>query len=707
MENLKYLDELEAKSIYIIREAYRNFKGHIAALVSWGKDSVTGDAELYYKIDNKLYYSTIEEMFRKITPKERWVLNGKEFILPKEKVEVLSLEGKKFGKIKVCWKPVRTLIRHKTKKQVFKFTTSTKLSIKTTGDHSLVKPSDYLQIIEARKLKKGDSLIGVNDYNFDVPDIKYINGIKITPRLLVLMGLWFADGCYAKGKRIIISTGGDKEVLEFLKKFKRKLSKRERIYLEIRKKFGKIPKRLPYKEVLKIAARFRVKKSNVYYVLKHKDKLRERLKNRFVEIKTKANGDVWIYSKSLVDTLKKLGCIYKNKKKVFPKWLLVASNKQIGYFLAGFIQGDGSCSKNGVFIYNANLNIIKSLRVLLTRLGIQHGMAKHNAQLSGFKSNSEYLYSINIRSIQGLQRFKQVIPQIFTKLKKVKIDKNKKKCSKYPISYRKIEKIEKLRAKTRVFYDLEVEDTNLFIANNLVCHNSTTMLYLIKKAFFGEIPFPVLHIDTSYKFKEIYEFRDKLKKEWGFELIIAKNEEALKAGMGPWKGRLVCCTALKTEALKQAIEKYKFKALLAAIRRDEHVVRAKERYFSPRDKDFHWNYLKQPPELWEQFNVELDETQTHLRVHPMLHWREIDIWRYIKREKIPVVPLYFSGYKKKGYRYRSIGCEPCVVPVPSEAKTIDEIIEELKTTKIAERAGRVQDKEKAFMMQKLRALGYM
>ena len=236
--------------------------------------------------------------------------------------------------------------------------------------------------------------------------------------------------------------------------------------------------------------------------------------------------------------------------------------------------------------------------------------------------------------------------------------------------------------------------------------DSTTLLYLVRKSFFGEVPIPVVHIDTSYKFKEIYEFRDRLVKEWNLKLIIARNEEALKQGMNPSRGKLECCTALKTQALKQAIERYGFKALLLAIRRDEHGIRAKERYFSWRDKDFKWDYINQPPELWEQFN-QIEDAETHMRVHPMLHWREIDIWRYIKREGIPVVPLYFSGARKPGYRYRSIGCEPCCLPVRSEADAIDKIIREIENTKIPERAGRAQDKEKAYMMQKLRALGYM
>ena len=236
--------------------------------------------------------------------------------------------------------------------------------------------------------------------------------------------------------------------------------------------------------------------------------------------------------------------------------------------------------------------------------------------------------------------------------------------------------------------------------------DSTTMLYLVKKAFFGEVPVPVIHIDTSYKLKEIYEFRDRLAREWNLNLIIARNEEALKSGMGPEKGRLACCTAIKTQALKQVISEHGFKALLAAIRRDEHAIRAKERTFSPRE-NFSWNYCNQPAELWNHYATK-EESTLHFRVHPMLHWREIDIWRYIKREGIPVVNLYFAKQVNgKWLRYRSIGCAPCCKPVESKADSVDKIIEELEVTKTPERAGRVQDKEREYMMQKLRALGYM
>ncbi len=233
--------------------------------------------------------------------------------------------------------------------------------------------------------------------------------------------------------------------------------------------------------------------------------------------------------------------------------------------------------------------------------------------------------------------------------------------------------------------------------------DSSTMLYLCRKAFFGRIPFPVVHIDTSYKFKEIYAFREKYAKEWNLNVIIARNDGALREGVCPEKGKFTCCTELKTNALKELLKKHKFKALYLAIRRDEHGIRAKERIFSPRDEDFEWDYRNQPPELWDQYKTKAKEEE-HLRVHPLLGWREIDIWEYIRRENIPITPLYLA---KDGKRYRSIGCHCCCNPVPSQADTVDKIIEELKTSKVSERSGRAQDKESEYMMQKLRSLGYM
>lgn len=233
--------------------------------------------------------------------------------------------------------------------------------------------------------------------------------------------------------------------------------------------------------------------------------------------------------------------------------------------------------------------------------------------------------------------------------------------------------------------------------------DSTTLLWLCRKAFLGKLPFPVLHIDTNYKFKEIYAFRETYVKAWGLDLLVAKNEKALAGGMNSQRGKFECCHALKTQALQEAMARHRFEAIMLAIRRDEHGIRAKERHFSPRNSDQRWNYQSQPPELWDLFHTRLGEDQ-HFRVHPMLGWREIDIWRYIQREKIPVVDLYFA---KKGQRFRSIGCETCCAPVTSQANTLPRIIRELETTTVSERSGRAQDKEDSYNMQKLRSLGYM
>jgi sulfate adenylyltransferase subunit 2 len=233
--------------------------------------------------------------------------------------------------------------------------------------------------------------------------------------------------------------------------------------------------------------------------------------------------------------------------------------------------------------------------------------------------------------------------------------------------------------------------------------DSTVLVHLARKAFLGPVPIPVIHIDTTFKFKQIYDFRRRYARKWGLELLVARNDEALKS-ISPAQGRFECCHALKTEALKQIVQARGFKALLVAIRRDEHAIRAKERCFSLRDKEFKWDYGNQPMELWAEHYKTRGNKESHFRVHPLLGWREIDIWKYIKQEKLPVVSLYLA---RKGQRYRSIGCECCCQPVASSADSLDKIVSELNVTAVAERSGRVQDKEKAYMMQKLRSLGYM
>ncbi len=234
--------------------------------------------------------------------------------------------------------------------------------------------------------------------------------------------------------------------------------------------------------------------------------------------------------------------------------------------------------------------------------------------------------------------------------------------------------------------------------------DSNVLLWLARKAFYGHVPLPLVHIDTSYKIPEMIEFRDRYAKEWNLNLIVGQNKKALDEGMNHTLGRINCCTALKTNGLHQIMEQYDYKGLILGIRRDEESTRAKERYFSPRDKNFEWDFKDQPPELWDQFKTNFDEN-THIRIHPLLHWTEVNVWEYIKRENIPVVSLYFAN--KEGKRYRSLGCAPCTATIDSPAKNVDEIIAELKATRTSERAGRAQDQEDTYAMQKLRSKGYM
>ena len=233
--------------------------------------------------------------------------------------------------------------------------------------------------------------------------------------------------------------------------------------------------------------------------------------------------------------------------------------------------------------------------------------------------------------------------------------------------------------------------------------DSNVMLWLARKAFFGHVPFPVVHVDTKHKIPEMIQFRDRVAKEWNLPLIVGENTEALAVGTGPHLGRVTCCTALKTEGLKQVLSQHGYTGVIAGIRRDEEGTRAKERVFSPRTEQAEWDFKDQPPEFWDQFKTDF-APGTHLRIHPLLAWTELDVWRYIEREQIPVVELYFS---KNGRRYRSLGCAPCTGSVESNASTVAEIIEELETTKISERSGRAQDQESEDAFERLRAGGYM
>ncbi|MBU3759852.1 MAG: sulfate adenylyltransferase subunit 2 [Candidatus Omnitrophica bacterium] len=260
--------------------------------------------------------------------------------------------------------------------------------------------------------------------------------------------------------------------------------------------------------------------------------------------------------------------------------------------------------------------------------------------------------------------------------------------------------------------------------------DSTVLLWLARKAFLGHVPFPLVHIDTAYKLPEMIAYRDRLALEWGLNMVYGQNREALEKKQTFPDGaldRVSCCKALKTEALRNTLSgqwpRYRmdhqlrkyvpdtnrepYTGVIVGVRADEEGSRSKERYFSPRDKRNDWDVGDQPPELWNQFKTDF-APGTHIRIHPLLDWTELDIWEYIDRENIPVTDLYFD--RGEGKRYRSLGCHPCTFPVDSTAKNVKDIVQELKTGKfrnIAERSGRAQDKEDGGGLETLRRGGYM
>jgi sulfate adenylyltransferase subunit 2 len=210
-----------------------------------------------------------------------------------------------------------------------------------------------------------------------------------------------------------------------------------------------------------------------------------------------------------------------------------------------------------------------------------------------------------------------------------------------------------------------------------------------------------MHVDTGKKFPEMYAFRDRYAAEWDLDLIVEPCPpiEAVDPTLPP----AARSAARKTEGLKLALAKHKFDGLIAGIRRDEEPTRAKERVFSPRGTEGGWDVRDQPPEFWDQFNAS-PPPGAHLRIHPILHWTELDIWNYTRREGIPIIPLYLA---RDGKRYRSLGDSDITFPVASQAATIDQVVAELEDSNTSERAGRAMDHESEDAFERLRVSGYL
>ena len=263
--------------------------------------------------------------------------------------------------------------------------------------------------------------------------------------------------------------------------------------------------------------------------------------------------------------------------------------------------------------------------------------------------------------------------------------------------------------------------------------DSSVMLHLAKKAFHpSKLPFPIMHIDTTWKFSEMIEFRDKTANEQGLDLIVHINPEGQKMNISPFThGSAKHTEIMKTEGLKQAIDKYQFDVAFGGARRDEEKSRAKERIFSFRSKEHRWDPKKQRPELWNIYNSYKNKGET-IRVFPLSNWTELDIWQYIHLEKIPIVPLYFSKIRPvverdgtlilvddgripleegeepimKSVRFRTLGCYPLSGAVESEADTLPDIIQEMLLTTTSERQGRTIDFDTKSSMEKKKQEGY-
>jgi sulfate adenylyltransferase subunit 2 len=263
--------------------------------------------------------------------------------------------------------------------------------------------------------------------------------------------------------------------------------------------------------------------------------------------------------------------------------------------------------------------------------------------------------------------------------------------------------------------------------------DSSVMLRLALKAFFpAKPPFPLMHIDTTWKFREMIEFRDRMARELGFDLIIHINEEGVRQGIGPFShGSALYTDIMKTEGLKQALDKYKFDAAFGGARRDEEKSRAKERIFSFRTATHRWDPKKQRPELWNLYNARVKSGES-IRAFPLSNWTELDIWQYIYLENIPIVPLYLSKVRPvverdgvlilvdderiplgpgekpqmKSVRFRTLGCYPLTGAVESTAATLPDVIQEMLLARTSERQGRVIDHDQAGSMEKKKQEGY-
>jgi sulfate adenylyltransferase subunit 2 len=301
------------------------------------------------------------------------------------------------------------------------------------------------------------------------------------------------------------------------------------------------------------------------------------------------------------------------------------------------------------------------------------------------------------------------------------------------LTHRTLTHLERLEAESIQIMREVVAECDKPVMLYSIGKDSAVMLYLALKAFYpAKLPFPLLHVDTKWKFRDMYAFRARMAEEHGFELLVYTNPEGLAQGINPFThGSAIHTDVMKTQALKQALDKYGFDAAFGGARRDEEKSRAKERVFSFRSAQHRWDPKNQRPELWRIYNTRKHKGES-IRVFPMSNWTELDIWQYIYLRNIPIVPLYFAAERPvverdgtlimvdddrmplypgeqpmmKKVRFRTLGCYPLTGAIESEADTLPAIIQEMLLTTSSERQGRVIDHDQSASMEKKKQEGY-
>ncbi|WP_245686151.1 sulfate adenylyltransferase subunit CysD [Terasakiispira papahanaumokuakeensis] len=301
-----------------------------------------------------------------------------------------------------------------------------------------------------------------------------------------------------------------------------------------------------------------------------------------------------------------------------------------------------------------------------------------------------------------------------------------------PVSEQRMTHLKQLEAESiHIIREVAAEFDNPVMLYS-IGKDSSVMLHLARKAFYpGTPPFPLMHINTTWKFREMISFRDRMAREAGMELLVHSNQEGLAQGINPFEHGSHYTDVMKTEALKQALDKYGFDAAFGGARRDEEKSRAKERVYSFRDRHHRWDPRNQRPELWNTYNGKVNKGES-IRVFPLSNWTELDIWQYIYLESIPIVPLYYAAPRpvverdgmtimvdddrlplaegevpeEKWVRFRTLGCYPLTGAVPSKADTLPAIIREMLLATTSERSGRAIDHDQSGSMEKKKREGY-